>query len=91
MIEGLSIQAGPQIGYLASAKADVDVDGYGSGSDDYKDQTKSIDFSVAGGIGYDLPMGLFFDARYTTGITKVNEGDGDLKNAVVQFSVGYKF
>ncbi|KGO85055.1 hypothetical protein Q765_18100 [Flavobacterium rivuli WB 3.3-2 = DSM 21788] len=95
IIEGLSIEAGPQVGYLLSAKNEVK----GSGSDelltsgDVKDGSKSVDFGLAGGLAYDLPMGVFFQARYYAGISNVNDGDGDLdvKNSALQLSVGYKF
>lgn len=48
------------------------------------------------GLGYEfVNMGLFFDARYNLGLTKVNEesvaGMDDLKHQVFQIGVGYKF
>ncbi|MDR2221921.1 MAG: PorT family protein [Flavobacteriaceae bacterium] len=106
VIDGLSIQAGPQIGFLTSAKTKLDSfsisgtnanitdddikEAYGL-NDDLKKDTKSVDFGVNFGAGYELPMGLFFDARYNLGLTKVNKGDNKVKNGVFQLSVGYKF
>ncbi|WP_408583014.1 outer membrane beta-barrel protein, partial [Myroides odoratimimus] len=53
---------------------------------------KSFDFGVNFGAGYELPMGVFFDARYNVGLSKVNkEGSEASKNGVFQLSVGYKF
>jgi hypothetical protein len=87
--EGLSIEAGPQVGFLMSAKDD---DG-----DDIKDGYKSIDFGINGGLGYELPMGVFFQARYYVGLsniaeeTDLGESDVEYKNNVFALSVGYKF
>lgn len=90
--EGFSIQAGPQIGFLASANAKAD----GGDDVDIKDQVKGIDFGVNFGLGYQLDMGLFFDGRYNLGLTDIADeradgDDGSNQNAVIQFSVGYKF
>lgn len=89
VMEGLSLEAGPQIGFLMSAKF---------GSEDVKDGYKSIDFGLAAGVGYELPMGVFFQARYNAGLANIadtssDEGEGDFKmtNGVFQISVGYKF
>lgn len=38
-----------------------------------KDYYKSVDFGVGLGLAYDLPMGLFFNARYNLGLSKVQE------------------
>ena len=98
-IEGLSLQAGPQIGFLLSAKSKWEISGAGSGEDgteeeDMKDEFESIDFGVGFGVGYKMDMGLFFDARYVLGmINVVKEIDDDeyVKNNVIQLSVGYMF
>ena len=102
VIEGLSIEAGPQVGFLVSAKNEsIDTVGGTSTttSGDVKDSTKSIDFGVAGGLAYDLPIGVFFQARYYVGLSNIaddesnDESDSDfsVKNMAVQLSVGYKF
>jgi len=94
VLEGLSIEAGPQVGYLLSAKNEVKGDSEDVlASGDVKDGSKSVDFGVAGGLAYDLPIGVFFQARYYAGLSNVNDNDGDLdvKNSALQISVGYKF
>ena len=96
IIEGLSIEAGPQVGLLVSAKGESTESAGGetlSSSGDLKDTTKSIDFGVAGGVAYDLSMGVFFQARYYAGLSNTydGEGSGDIKNSAIQLSVGYKF
>lgn len=99
--EGLSIQAGPQVGFLLSAKGDTfDMVNGGILEDvDNKDAFETVDFGVFGGLGYDLPMGVFFQARYYVGLTSIQKefpgiADGeeiDVKNNVFSLSVGYKF
>jgi opacity protein-like surface antigen len=99
IIDGLSIQAGPQVGFLINAKDRVEVPesigGDISVEQDAKDGYKKVDFSILGGIGYDLPLGIFVQARYTYGLSNINDdketSDVKLSNNVISFSVGYKF
>jgi len=96
IIEGLSIEAGPQVGFLINAKGETKISAGGeSGTSeaDVKDLTKSVDFGVAAGLAYDLPMGVFFQARYYAGLSNTYDGEGnaDIKNSAFQISVGYKF
>lgn len=94
VLDGLNIQAGPQIGFLTKGEWKESFEG-NSVTIDVKDTMNSIDFGVNLGAGYELPMGVFFDARYNLGLSKINkesESDmDDLKNRVFQVSVGYKF
>lgn len=98
VMDGLSVQAGPQVGFLT--KSEIKLSGSkGSETIDNKEFVNSIDFGLNFGIGYDLPLGLFFDARYNLGLTKVNKNieedfgisEKDIKQGVFQISVGYKF
>jgi hypothetical protein len=86
--EGFFAETGPQIGFLVSAKAKQgDADGV-----DIKDTFKGTDFSWALGLGYELPEGFGFNARYNLGLSKLPEdGDGKVKNGVFQVGVFYKF
>lgn len=99
--QGLSLQAGPQIGFLVSAKLESE-NTLGTETEkideDIKKRFKSIDFGLNFGLGYQLDMGVFFDARYNLGLSDINdikfeEGDKEfkIKNNVIQLSVGYKF
>ncbi|PKV51224.1 outer membrane protein with beta-barrel domain [Aquimarina sp. MAR_2010_214] len=93
VVKGLSIQAGPQVGFLVSAKGEVKTAGI-EREEDIDDFYKSVDLGLGFGAGYQLDMGLFFDARYNLGLSDINDVDGDddkNQNAVIQFSVGYKF
>jgi hypothetical protein len=86
--EGFSLEVGPQIGVLLSAKAKYDGE-----SEDIKDSFKSTDFSAGIGAGYKMENGLFINARYVLGLSNVLEDSGDEwgKNNAFQFSLGYKF
>ncbi|MFP5437368.1 MAG: porin family protein [Bacteroidia bacterium] len=85
LVKGLSVEAGPQIGFLLSAKNE---------KTDVKDSFKTFDFGVNLGLGYKLNNGLNFGARYNVGLTDINDvhnSSGKNKNAVLQLSVGYFF
>ncbi|MBT8324478.1 MAG: PorT family protein [Winogradskyella sp.] len=89
--DGLSIEAGPQFGFLTSAKFEFD-----GGEEDFKDDLKSIDFGVNFGLGYKLDNGLNFSARYNLGLTDANDsedldGGAEYKNSVIQVGVGFFF
>lgn len=95
MAEGFTVEVGPQIGLLNSARIKYDLRTSASnfsGSSDISNQMSSIDFAVNAGLGYKLPSGLFFQGRYTLGLTNAYDGDeAEIKNGVVQFSIGYQF
>lgn len=83
LTKGLSLEAGPQIGFLISAKNEnVDI----------KDQIKSFDFGVNLGVSYKFDNGLNFGARYNFGLSDINDISGFTnknQNAVFQLSIGY--
>ena len=88
IIDGLSLEAGPQLGFLLSSKQEDNGE-----TDDLKDVTKSTDFGLALGVGYKMENGLHFGLRYYLG-SDVNDIDTDseeFKNRVFQVSVGYFF
>ncbi|QEC52410.1 outer membrane protein with beta-barrel domain [Anseongella ginsenosidimutans] len=91
--EGFRLEVGPQLGLLLSAKSVLDTDG-GEAEEDVKDQTKSIDFGLAGGASYQLPMGIGVFARYYTGLTDISDGnetDMTTKNNVASAGLTYTF
>lgn len=91
IVDGFNVEAGPQVGFLLSSKQMVKTGDVKEVSE-FDDKVKNIDFAANLGIGYDLPMGLFFNARYSFGLTKVNDTDEvNIKNRVLSLSVGYKF
>jgi len=103
IIERLSIEAGPQIGFLVSAKRDYDYTESFNGEVTYtesedgadiKDNFHPIDFGLNFGAGYKLDNGLNFSARYNLGLVNIAkyapDGYSTLNN-VIQLSVGYSF
>lgn len=96
-VAGINIQAGPQFGFVTNAEAPIE-DQLNPGSykvQDVKDKMKSSDFTVALGLGWDLPFGLTIDARYNLGLSKIYDKaptttTEDAKNQVFQLSLGYK-
>lgn len=85
---------GPYISMLMSAKAEllgVEVD--------IKDETKSLDFGLVIGAGFDYAMGegaFTLDVRYALGLTTTMDIEGvdeqpDMKNVGIMFLLGYGF
>ncbi|MGG9962794.1 porin family protein [Ferruginibacter sp. SUN106] len=67
---GLRLQAGPQVGFLASAKADAS----NGPTADVKNDFKSVDFAVGVGAGYlFVPTGFGIDARYNLGLSDIRK------------------
>jgi len=100
--DNFSLELGPQIGFLLSAKADFDYTATGQGvdeseseSEDIKEFISGFDYGLNIGLGYKLENGLFFQGRYNIGLANINdfEGSDDFKNqnSVIQFSVGFMF
>lgn len=95
-VAGINIQAGPQFGFITNAEAPIQEQiGSPATVRDVKERMKSSDFTVALGLGWDLPFGLTIDARYNMGLSKIydnapSQQTEDAKNQVFQVSLGYK-
>jgi hypothetical protein len=85
---GFRLQAGPQIGFLTSAKAKT-----GSTEFDFKSSLKSVDVAIGAGLGYVHPAsGLGLDARYNIGLSNINENSSVKSyNRGLQLGVFYLF
>lgn len=62
------------------------------GSDAAKDDVKPLDFGAGVKVGYELPMGLYFDAAYLIGLTNNLPGgnsDNKMSNRNISIGVGY--
>ncbi len=101
VMEGLSLEAGPQLGILVSATGSYDNikadGGYGTlninpKDEDIKDDFSSIDFGLNFGASYTY-NNIYAGLRYNLGLTNITKDSrGDvIKNGVLQFSVGYFF
>lgn len=96
--EGFSLEAGPQLGFLLSSKAEGD-----GVSIDLKDMMNTFEFALDFGLGYKFENGINFSARYNLGISNIVKNNGSIlgepmtsdnsknHNEVVQLSVGYMF
>lgn len=104
VVEGFSISVGPQVGFLANAKYEIESLGWGG----HRKHTvnaqkyyKNVDLGVAMGLSYRFPIGAFAQIRYVAGVSNMNEKDlgGELPffnknknhNNVFQISLGYSF
>lgn len=87
-IKQLSIEAGPQVGFLVSGKVKPDS----GDSVDVKDELKSTDFGVNFGVSYNFTDNISAGVRYNLGLSQViDEGDFDVMNNVFSLSAAYKF
>lgn len=84
---GLSVEAGPQIGFLVSSRYKT------NDSNDKIDGVKTIDLGLGAGLEYELKSGVIFQTRYNLGLSDIGYA-GDNKrasNSVIQASIGYLF
>jgi long-subunit fatty acid transport protein len=90
--DGFSLEAGPQIGFLTSAKNKFEAEGEKE-EEDAKDEFKSVDFGLNFGAGYDFTENLSAGLRYNLGLSNIAKDSGDfkVKNSVFSVSLGYKF
>lgn len=92
IMEGLSIEAGPQFSFLVNDEFDFNPNSNDGDIDlnDTRFEAKSFEFGVAGGLTFQTSMGLFATARYIQGVTEVYY-DADIKNSNFQLGIGFKF
>lgn len=101
VIDKFSLEAGPQFGFLMSAKSDYTetqtiggVTSTFSEEVDVKDDMNSVDFGINFGAGYDFTENISAGVRYNLGlsdITDEQEDNFEMKNSVIALSIGYKF
>lgn len=84
-----NVHAGPQLNFLLAAEQKLEAGGE-EVEFDVKDGLKGSD------IGFNIGLGANFGklnatARYCLGLTNIaDDDDGDLKNGVIQLSLGYR-
>lgn len=90
-VAGINIQVGPQLGFASGGQATATINNVVS-TQNYSDLIKGNDFSLAMGLGWDLPFGLSVDGRYNLGLSNNNntQNAGTIKNQVIMVSVGYR-
>lgn len=75
----LSMEVGPQASFLLSERNEVDTG-----------DSNTFDFAVAGGLTYKFGKHFFIQGRYGVGLTEPKR-DADVKNSVLQGSIGFMF
>lgn len=81
--ENLSLEAGPHLGLLLSAR---------DGGENVKKHLSSTDIGFNIGAGYKLKNKINLGLRYSIGLTNINnDGQSKINNAVLQLSAGYFF
>lgn len=93
--EIVDFQLGVYAGYLVSANAKSSGD-LGSGSDELdRDNFKSMDFGIGGGVAFNAGSNIQLGVRYLHGMSTVADSDAaefvldDAKNRVAQLYIGF--
>jgi opacity protein-like surface antigen len=86
--DAFSLEAGPQVGFLMSAKLKADGD-----SVDNKDEYNTTDFGLNLGAGYDFTENISAGVRYTLGLSNIAKDSGSDKvmNNNFALALAYKF
>lgn len=83
ILDGLRLQAGPQLGILVHANSKT-----GDVKENFRNDLKSVDFGLATGASYQVPhTGFGFDARFNLGLSDINK-DGNIKSSNRGFQLG---
>lgn len=98
LVEGLHVLAGPEFNIkMNDTWSDFIYEDENGDWEAYDDGIQPFDFAIVGGLGYDLPFGLTFEARYKQGLLDVvdfwsldNDSNSRL-NQVFQIGIAYKF
>lgn len=91
LFKGFSLEAGPQFSFLLNDEIDSNPNSNdGDAPTQFRDDLKTFEFGVAGGLTFQTDLGLFATARYIQGITDIAD-DMNVQNAVFQIGLGYKF
>ncbi|WP_316636337.1 outer membrane beta-barrel protein [uncultured Flavobacterium sp.] len=85
-----TVEGGPQLGFLVSAKSD---------GHDVKDSYKSVDAGFNFGAGYNFTDNVSVNLRYTIGLSNIGDYNTNTaqqyydspKNSVLALTLGYKF
>ncbi|MBB4805485.1 hypothetical protein HNP38_000757 [Chryseobacterium defluvii] len=96
-LPNLYLEAGPEFGFMMSAKNKIknETTGASSTSDDYKDGLNTFNFGIGLGAGYYFTPNIGLTARYVAGLTDVAKdrpsGSDAVKNNVFQVGMAFKF
>ncbi|MCW3162335.1 porin family protein [Chryseobacterium oryctis] len=96
-LPNLYLEAGPEFGFMLSAKNKVknETSGNSSTTDDFKDNLNTFNFGIGLGAGYYFTPNIGITARYVAGLTDIAKdrpnGSDAVKNNVFQVGLAYKF
>jgi opacity protein-like surface antigen len=88
--------AGPYVAFRTTAKQTVEAGGVKE-SEDIKDEVKSTDFGIIGGLGVEfklaaMPKCILVEIRYELGLADIAKAEGyKAKNSSIVFNVGVGF
>ncbi len=89
--DGLSLDVGPQVGYMLSSKIRGEADGESMTEDTMEDMNK-VDCSIAMGFTANFAENFLFSLRFNLGVTDVLKKDvGNTQNRVLLVGLGYRF
>ncbi|SMO44946.1 Outer membrane protein beta-barrel domain-containing protein [Chryseobacterium rhizoplanae] len=97
LIPDLYVEAGPEFGFMVSAKNKLknESNGNSTTSDNYKDNFNTFNFGIGLGAGYYFTPNLGLTARYVAGLTDIAKnrpsGSDAVRNNVFQVGLAYKF
>lgn len=97
LIPDLYVEAGPEFGFMVSAKNKLknESNGNSTTSDNYKDNFNTFNFGIGLGAGYYFTPNLGITARYVAGLTDIAKnrpsGSDAVRNNVFQVGLAYKF
>ena len=83
IVPNFALKVGLQPGFIVSAK-------YKENKTSTDAEHQTLELSVPIGASYEYKQ-FVFDARYNLGLSKVNKGNGSIRNSVFQITVGYRF
>src|SRR5690606_593011 len=91
LFDRVSLEAGPQIGFLVNDEIDTNPTGDGGDIEMDSDMFKTVEFGVGLGASYKI-SNFFVSGRYNLGLTDIYDLEGvDAKNSVIQAGVGIMF
>ncbi|MCS4302582.1 MULTISPECIES: porin family protein [Chryseobacterium] len=96
-LPNLYLEAGPEFGFMVSAKNKFknESTGQSSTTDNYKDNLSTFNFGIGLGAGYYFTPNLGITARYVAGLTDIAKdrpsGSDAVRNNVFQVGLAYKF
>jgi len=95
--EQVELHAGGYASYLLNVNVSYEGD-LGNGTDEVdKDNLKSYDYGLVGGLGFNFGTGFQVGARYNYGLVKIADSDGaktligDARNSNAQIFVAFNF